>query len=204
MSIHSFETKVFALSTLIFHIFSTASGQSDSIYRLPPGTRITVKMDREINSASASAGDTFAVTVSKPVANRGVVVLPAGAKIEGTVTDVVRAGIGNRRGRIKVRFGTLFLDRGQTRDISAVIKDPKRAGSNAVSNTVIAIGGLSAGALIGTAVKPGAGSLIGAAIGGGAGAAVALLRKGKRSSILEGEEFEIMLREPLVLPALEY
>ena len=49
---------------------------------------------------------------------------------------------------------------------------------------------------------------VGAAIGGGAGAgvgtAVALLRKGKNVRIREDQEFEIELKQAVVLPVLDY
>ena len=48
-------------------------GQSDSIYRLPAGTRISLEVDAEVNSRVSSVNDTFLATVAKPVVVRDAV-----------------------------------------------------------------------------------------------------------------------------------
>src|SRR5688500_16101625 len=81
-----FSTKVFAVTTLIFLNFSSLSAQSEgSIYELPPGTRIRVRMDTEINSKVNRVNDTFIVRVIEPVFNRGVEMIPKGALIDGRI-----------------------------------------------------------------------------------------------------------------------
>ena len=77
-----FSTKVFAVSTLIFLNFSSLTAQPErSIYELPAGTRISVRMDTEINSKANRVGDTFIVRVVEPVVNRGVVPTRSGEKL---------------------------------------------------------------------------------------------------------------------------
>jgi len=81
-----FCTKVFAVSTLIFLSFSTLMAQpGDSIYVLPAGTRIKVRMDTEVNSKANRVNDTFIVRIVEPVKNQGVIVVPAGAVTDSMI-----------------------------------------------------------------------------------------------------------------------
>src|SRR4051794_29291805 len=96
-------SKVFAVPFLIFASSAAAFGQSDSIYRLPAGTRIQLSMDSEIGSRVSSVDDTFTTTVAAPIKVRNAVVLPAGTVIEGRVTKVSSARAGGRNGRMEIR-----------------------------------------------------------------------------------------------------
>ncbi|MBK6724918.1 MAG: hypothetical protein IPG58_17135 [Acidobacteria bacterium] len=90
--------KFAALAVLIF-VNSTLvlRAQDDSIYRLPAGTKISLRMDAEINSRVASVNDTFLAYVTKPVKRRDVVVVPQEAVVEGRVTKVSPASGGSER-----------------------------------------------------------------------------------------------------------
>ena len=191
------------LSILIFANSYLTLGQPDSIYRLPAGTRIRVKLDAEINSRVSSINDTFLAAVAKPVFIRDAVVLPAGTLIEGRVSSVTRAAAGGQAGKLDVVFETMKISN-QIRHIDAAMVTPIRAGSSRTFNILSILGGLGAGAAIGAASNSSNGALIGAGVGGGAGTAVAMLRKGKDVRIRKGEEVEIELRKEVVLPVLDY
>src|SRR5687768_902242 len=124
-----FCTKVFAVSTLIFLNFSSALGQSDSIYVLPAGKRIRVRMETEIKSKAASLNDTFIVRISEPVSNGGSVVLPAGTLIDGRVTGAKPAAIGNSDGKLDVTFDRLRLNREEAIAFDAKLLKPLKAPS---------------------------------------------------------------------------
>ena len=87
----NFKTAVVQLVTvslLIFANFELVGAQHDSVYRLPVGTRIRLKMDVELSSRVAAVSDTFTATVAKAVTVRDVVVLPAGSVVNGRVASV--------------------------------------------------------------------------------------------------------------------
>ncbi len=203
MSFPLFDTKVFAVSTLIFLSFLPVEAQSDSIYRLPIGTRITVTMDNEINSESASVNDTFTVTVAEPVVRGGVEVLLKGSTFEGRVTDVSDAGPGTN-GMLTVEFEKLQLATGQTRRIEGVLIADIKPRSKSLFSVLSILGGSAAGSVLGALSGSQKGALIGAGIGAGAGTGVALLRKGSDVRIKTGEKFQIELKREVVLPALDY
>lgn len=196
--------KTAILSVLIFANFSIASAQADSIYRLPAGTRIRVKLDAEINSRVSSVNDTFLATVVRPVTVRDVIVLPAGSTIEGRVASVSRAAGGGKGGKLDVVFEWLKLSTETRRNIDGVLINNLSAESSQTFTAVSIVGGTAAGAGIGAASRSGIGTLIGAGIGAGIGTGIVLLRKGKEVRIRKDEEFEIELKKEVVLPVLDY
>jgi hypothetical protein len=187
---------IFANSILLY-------GQPDSIFRLPPGTRISLKLDAEINSKVSSVGDTFLATVTKPVRIRETVVVPVGTVIEGRVTSVERAAGGGQGGNLDVIFETMKISN-ETRRIEGGLVKPVPAESSSTFRLLSIIGGVAAGTALGAASKTSNGALIGAAIGAGAGTSLALLRKGKDVRIRKDAEFEIELKKEVVLPVLDY
>lgn len=192
--------KFAALAVLIF-VNSTFS-QDDSIYRLPAGTKISLRMDAEVNSRVASVNDTFLAYVTKPVKRRDVIVVPDEAVVEGRVTKVSPAASGNENGRIEVVFESLKFAN-STSQIDGVATKPFRAVSSNTFSILSILGGAAAGAAVGSASSS-TGALIGAGIGAGAGTGAAMLKKGNDVKIRRGEEFEIELKKDVILPVLDY
>jgi len=110
-----FVVLIFANSFLLF-------GQSDSIYHLPAGTRISVKLDLEINSKISSVNDTFLATVTKPVKVRESVMLPVGTVLEGRVLSVERAGAADQSGKLDVDFESLKISNATLRIDGRLVK----------------------------------------------------------------------------------
>jgi len=190
------------LSLLIFANLNFSYGQPDSIYRLPAGTRIKLKLDAEINSRVSSVNDTFLAAVTQPVKVRDSVMLPTGTIVEGRVLSIKSAGPG-QAGTMAVGFETLKIS-GETRRIDGMMITPVTAESSGAFRFLSVIGGAALGAAIGAASKAENGVLIGAAIGAGAGTGLALLKKGKDVRIKKDQEFEIELKKEVVLPVLDY
>lgn len=110
--------------TLFFILASALTAQSQtSIYTIEKGTRISVRMDAEINSKVSSVNDTFLTAISAPVKIRGVEMLPVETIIEGRVIAVSSAGIGNKPGMLKLKFETIYLPGGVKRQIDADLID---------------------------------------------------------------------------------
>ena len=202
---HRFEAfgKLTALSLVIFANSILLYAQSDSIYRLPAGTRITLKLDAEINSKVSSVNDTFLATVTKPVKVRDAVVLPIGTVIEGRVAAAKGAAGGGRAGSLDLAFEKLNLSV-QVRRIEGVLVTPLSEKSSKTFNILSIFGGAAAGAALGAAAGGSTGALIGAAGGAGAGTSVVVLRKGKDVRLRKGEEFEIEIKKEVLLPVLDY
>lgn len=192
-------------SLLIFSIYSQVLAQvrtdSEAFYGLPAGTRITVRMDNEINSVSSSVDDTFTATVSEPVKVDGDVVLPTGIVLEGRVTKAKKAAIGRKDGVLEVRFETLYLDRDRKRAIEGVLEPLGNSGHSSSFDLLAVLGGAAGGGLIGTAAGSGKGTLIGAGLGIGVGLGAVLFKKGADVHIAANEEFRVRLTKPVPLPA---
>ena len=199
-----FMTKVFAVATLIFLNSISAAAQSEPVNVLPEGTRLRVRMDTEVNSKVASAGDTFLVRTVESVRNRGVMVLPKGAVIEARITAVRRAALGGTDGALEIRFERLRITREESIPLDARLAKPLKKASRTMFN-VLAIGGMTAaGALLGMASDTPKGVAMGALIGAGAGTGTVLIRSGEDVRIKTDEEFEIELTKELVLPTSDY
>lgn len=194
-------TKIFAT----FFLFFVISVNAQSVYELPTGTKIKLRMDNEINSKVSRTGDTFTAVVAEPVAVRDVAVLPIGAVVQGRITEVKSASSGGKSGEMKVQFEILRLKGDVKRDIEGKLVNPLEAeeGSSTVKALTI-IGGTAIGALIGGVAKSGTGAAVGAGIGAGAGTGAVYLQKGKEVRIKADEMFEIELSKSVTLPTEDY
>lgn len=197
------KTEVFALTFLLFVSFSAVKAQ-DSIYRLPSGTKIRLRMETEINSKVSGVNDTFITRIARPVVVRDAMVLPAGTIIEGRVTRVERAAVGGQSGKLEMKFETLRFADGVKRNIEGRLINPLKAESTQKTSILTLIGGTTVGALFGAVSRKENGALIGAGVGAGIGVSAAFLRKGKDVSIKADEEFEIELEKEVTVPVLDY
>lgn len=199
-----FSAKVFAVSLLIFLNSSFAIAQTESIYVLPAGKRIRVRMDTEINSKVASLNDTFIVRIAEPVSNGGVEVLPAGTIIDGRVAGASSADIAGVNGKLDVSFIRLRVNRNEAVEMDGRLLRPLKPPSRTLFGFLTIAGLTTAGAVFGAASNAKNGAAIGAAIGAGSGTGITFLRKGQDVRIKTNEVFEIELKKELVLPAKEY
>ena len=199
------KTRASAFILLFFANFISVIAQTDtSIYQLPAGTIMSVRMDNEINSKISGVDDTFTMTLAAPVVRREVVVLPIGTVIEGRITKVGRAAYGGKNGNLEISFQTLQLTNAVRREIEGVLTKELKIETSPVTNALIFLGGTAIGGIVGAVSKIEHGALIGAGIGAGTGTGIAFLRKGKDVSIKTDEVFEIRLTKNVVLPVRDF
>ena len=199
------KTKIFAFIFLFFLSSIATNAQIDSsIYQIPAGTLIQVRMDNEINSKVAGVNDTFTATLAAPIVIRQTVVVPTGTLIEGRVTKVKRASFGGKGGILEVTFQTLQLNDGVKREIEGVLVNELVTEPSQTENILTIIGGTALGGIVGAISKLENGGLIGAGVGAGAGTSVAFLRKGKDVSIKADEKFEVKLTKKVTLPVQDF
>jgi hypothetical protein len=205
MNFWSLTTKIFAFFLLFFVNFVPAHAQTEtSIYQLQRGTKIRVKMDNGINSKISSEKDTFTTLIVEPITNKQVILLPLGTIIVGNITEVKRASLNGKQGKLIVSFNMLQLPNGEKRKIEGVLNNELAAESTKKVNILAIIGGTALGSILGAASKANNGALVGAGIGLGAGAGIAFLKKGKEVGIKSNEEFEIRLIKDVTLPIEDY
>ncbi len=197
--------KFIAVSILFFaNLFSINAQTETSIYQLPAGTTLLVRMDNEISSKVSGTGDTFTMTLAAPVVRGETMVLPVGTVIEGRVTKVKRAAFGGKNGDLTLSFRTLRLSERVKREIEGVLINSLKPESATTVNALTILGGAAVGGIIGAVSKAEAGTLIGAGIGAGAGASFAFLKKGSDVGIKADQQFEIKLTKSVNLTVTDF
>jgi hypothetical protein len=103
---------VVPVSALICVAALTMTGGSYTV-PVPAGTAIVVHLNDSLSSSSASAGQTFEVTVAQPLVLQGWAVAQKGAAGQGHVVAVTRAGTSGKSGSVSVQFDWVTTVSGQ-------------------------------------------------------------------------------------------
>jgi type IV secretion system protein VirB10 len=181
-------------------------------YLVDVGTRIPLTMVNSVSTKNAAPGDRVYLETSFPIVVDGRIVIPAGSYVMGTITDAHRPGRVKGRGEFRLRFDSLTLPNGVTRDFRATVAgldgrasetlDRKEGtirseGSKTRDATTVAtttVYGSSAGALGGLAAgSVGKGLGIGAAAGAAAGLIGVLVTRGPDAVLARGTSVEMVL-----------
>lgn len=82
--------KTFAVfcAIAIFALFTTPSAQAQANPSIIPGMQIRVSLSDGLSTSVARNGDPFSGIVAEPVFSGNQIILPAGAKVHGTITSV--------------------------------------------------------------------------------------------------------------------
>ncbi len=184
-----------------------------TIYTVPSGERIRVRLEQEISSKNARVGDTFTARIVDPVySSNGAIVIPQGSTVTGRVDSVQKARKGGDPGSIDASFIEVRLPNGYRRAINGSLTDLNSddarsdnegtaSGDKMKNRKIIFIGGGGAGgALLGAAIGGGKGALIGAIVGAGAGLLGERMTKGEEATVSSGTEFGVILNQALSMP----
>ncbi len=182
---------------------------------VPASTQFSAELDSTLSSTATHPGDTFTATLSQPLlSQRGDTLIPAGAKLSGTVQEAESGKIFasmRGKGKLSLRFQEIQLLDGTRLPIQATLlgigKNAKGAkaddegnitgtanGKNTVKDIGIGAGaGTLAGLIMGHAMK---GMAIGAIAGGG----YVLANAGKDVELPANTELKVRLDQYLTLP----
>src|SRR6202451_1796090 len=180
------------------------------------GPRIPLSMINSVSTKTAVSGERVYLESVFPILVNGHVVIPPGSYVAGTVTEVKRPGRVKGRGELYVRFDSLTLPNGVTRDFRARMgsldgrapetldkSEGKIKGEGDKGGDVKTVGeGAGIGATVGGLAGAAAGH---AGVGGGVGAATAahaglvgvLLTRGPDAILARGTTMEMVLDRPL-------
>ncbi len=136
---------------------------------VPAGTSLVVRMGNTIDTKTANAGDSFTGTLAHSVAVDGVVAIPAGAGVAGTIVDAKSPGRFKGEGTLSVALTSINVHGVPTSIQSSTYTQTVKGKGKRTA--VMAGGGTGAGALIGGLAGGGKGALIGGLVGAGAGTA---------------------------------
>jgi len=178
------------------------------------GTKIEFRMDNDLSTRTARAGDPFSGTVTVPVYVGSLEAIPAGSRIRGTVESVQRAGRVSGNSQLQLKYETIEVPGGQSYRLGATTahlgSDSNRERVDRREGTVEERsdrggdvkkvgGGAGLGAIIGAIAGGGKGAAIGGGIGAVAGTAGVLMTRGRDVFLREGETVTIRLERPLEL-----
>jgi type IV secretion system protein VirB10 len=189
---------------------------ADSSFTVPAGTRIPLGLINSISTRSAAPGDRIYLETVFPIVVEGKMVIPAGSYVMGTVTSSTRPGRIKGKGEIHLRFDSLTLPNGVTRDFRArvggldgglregldrdegSIKGDSDKGSDALTVAGTTVTGGSIGTMGGLAAgNVGRGAGIGLAAGAATGLATVLLTRGPDVVLPAGSSLELVTDRPL-------
>jgi hypothetical protein len=181
------------------------------------GTHILLSMINSVSTRQAVVGDRIYLETAFPVIANNKVVVPRGSWVTGTVTEVRRPQRMKGRAELAVRFDSLTLPNGTTRnfrsDLGAVdattgstldrehstVKAPSDKKENAGTVLVTTAEGAAIGTAVGAAAGHlGGGGLIGVA-GGAAGGLISVLAShGPDAMLPRGSTVEMVLDRPII------
>lgn len=140
-----------------------------AVIDLPAGTHLHVRLDQDLGSKISHPGDSFAATVADGVVLNDQIIVPKGARAEGTVIRARPLGRFKGGAVLEVRLERVHTRWGSYPVASSTIERAERGKGRRTAE--FAGGGGAFGALIGGIAGGGKGALIGALAGGGAGTA---------------------------------
>jgi len=187
-------------------------------YTLGAGTKVPLSLINSVSTKSSQEGDSVYLETAFPVLSNGRIVIPVGSWVIGTVTEVKKPGRVKGRGELYIRFDTLTLPNGVTRDLRSRMDgmDASATGELDRSEGKVKSEGNKAGDLKTVAETTGAGASVGAIAGNamghgltglGAGAAAGLAggliyilaSRGPDAVIAKGSTVEMVLDRAIVL-----
>jgi type IV secretion system protein VirB10 len=194
----------------------TKTETATSAFLVPTGTKIPLGLINSVSTKSAAEGDRVYLETVFPILSHGRIVIPPGSYVIGTVTQTKRPGRVKGRGELFVRFDSLTLPNGVTRDFRARIGsldgrateqlnreegkirgDSNKGGDARTVGEATAIGA-SVGAIAGSAAgHAGMGVGIGAAAGATAGLVGVLMSRGPDAVLAKGTTLEMVLDRDL-------
>jgi hypothetical protein len=166
---------------------------------LPAGTAMPLELMTALSSETAKVETPVRARVRSAIQSDGIVVIPAGTILTGTVVDVERPGRVQGRARLAIRFDEAELDgaREDVRTNPITFEGEQTKGEDA---TKIA-GGAVGGAIIGGILGGGDGAAKGAAIGGAAGTGAVLATRGRDVTLAAGTDIAATLASPVTIRA---
>jgi hypothetical protein len=162
------------------------------------GTLISTRLAERLSSDDLKPGDSFTVTLDKPLVVDGFVIAERGARAEGRVLASNQAGRLSGVSSLSIHLTRLRTSDGQNVQIST---DPfRKQGDTTKAEDAKKVGiGAGLGAVIGAIAGGGKGAAIGAGVGGAAGAGTVAATRGKAVELPVETRIDFRLSNPVTL-----
>jgi hypothetical protein len=132
---------------------------------VPSGTEIDVRLETALSSDRNQVEDRFEATTVVDLRQDGRVLIPAGSRVRGVVTDVDEAGRIERKGRLQLSFDQITIS-GRNYPIRGTVTEALEAGGYREDAEKIGAGA-AVGGIIGGILGGLRGAITGILIGGG-------------------------------------
>jgi type IV secretion system protein VirB10 len=194
----------------------TPAPAPDQPYVVAGGTTVPLSLINTISTKHSAVGDRVYLETAFPVVVNGKIVIPVGSYVAGTVSGVKRPGRIKGRGELFVRFDSLTLPNGVTREFRARVNGADGHSDRELERTegkVVSEGNMggdartvaetaSAGASVGSVAGAAAGHVgmglgVGAAAGAAAGLIGVLATRGPDAVLPRGSTVDMVLDRPL-------
>lgn len=199
---------------------SRTSRQAAASGTVPSGTLLTLRLNKDLDSKTATQGEAFTADVTQSVRDaQGRVVIPVGSTVAGTVSQVQKAGSVSGQSRLQLRFRNVLLPNGTRVPLVATLHSfdtggggvggaitggpgkttseggVERSKTRSTVGTTAAGGGV--GAILGGLMGGGKGAGIGAIVGAGAGAILG--SRGGDVHLKQGTQMTVRLDRALTI-----
>src|ERR1700738_2218691 len=104
------------ITIALFSFAFVALAQTPDDFVVEPGTRIPLSLINSVTTKHAAEGDRIYLETVFPILVNGKIVIPPGSYVAGTVTQIKRPGRVKGKGELFLRFDSLTLPNGITRD----------------------------------------------------------------------------------------
>ena len=162
------------------------------------GTMIAVRLGETLSTKNNQPGDTFFATLAQPLVVDGLVIAERGARAEGRIVEVERAGKVKGLAHLTVELTKLTTSDGQHVRVRTASFNQQGKSSRKTDAAKVGIGA-ALGAAIGAIAGGGKGAGIGAGVGGAAGAGDVLLTRGDDAVIPVETGLSFRLQEPVTV-----
>lgn len=174
-------------------------------YTVPAGARLDMAVTDTLTSRRNKTGDTFTATVVEDVKDAaGHVVIPKGAVVNGTISDVKPAPNPDTPGTLTLAVSSVTV-RGTNYPLEANIDslETVRQGRGVTTGDAAKVaGGAAAGAILGRVLGGNRkGTIIGGVVGGAVGTAVAVSSKDSDIVLPAGAHINLTITKALTVKA---
>ena len=171
-------------------IFEDLTVAADSVLGL--------QVDTALTSERAKIEDKVNARVTRDVKVGSDIAIPAGSRVEGSVTLVDRGGKVKERARLGIRFHTLVLADGTRVPLST--EALYREGQSPTGESTAKIGGAAVGgAILGAIMGGGKGATIGGAVGAAGGTAAVMAGDRNAATLPAGSTVTVRILSPVTV-----
>lgn len=164
---------------------------------LPAGTAIRVRTTTALSTKTHKTGAPFQASLAQPLVVEGREIAPAGARVEGVVSDSDPGGRAKGRAQLSIRLTSIQAGGKQ---VAVSTNSFTRVAPGTKKKDAMKIGvGSGVGAAIGAIAGGGSGAAIGAGVGAGAGTGYVLATRGDPAVIASETPVTFKLRNPVTV-----